>query len=230
MAASEAGVEAARRAILPEAEALGLVRRVAGVRGLPWPAQAGAVTGVGGMAADVAGNPGSERVAWATLNGRDGVIGLFSGDRLLDSANRSLGQVQRVQLVTLPGLPYRALMVDDLVDQRTGAHLIEEHRRLYVWDGHRMRQVYLGVLRREQLTHAQWDNPRGPAVWRRLREEGEITLRGLILTERSQTRRAEAVGSSRAPVPPDSQFRLRCETESLRRFRWDPRLRRFDPA
>jgi len=228
MAVGKEVTRLAAAAVLPEGEAARLARRAAGARGLFWPADERAVRGVGGLTADLAGTPGPERLAWATLNGRDGVIGLFSGDRLLDSPNRSLGEILRVQPIRLPGLPHRALMVDDRVDQRTGAYLVEERRRIYVWDGRHMRQVYLGILRREQLVHAQWTNPRAPAVWRRLRQEGEIRLKGLILSERSRIVETEAVGSPQEPVPPESRFRLRREEVQERQLRWDPRLRRFE--
>lgn len=230
MATTGEEVRTTEIAVLPEAEAVRLVRRAAGARGLVWPQDARSVQGIGGLQADLAGSPGQERLAWATLNGRDGVVGLFSGDKLLDTPNRSLGQVRRVQLVRLPGLPYRALMVDDLVEQRVGAFLTEERRRIYVWDGRRMRQVYQGIPKRSQLIHAQWENPRGPAVWRRSLQEGEIRLKGLMLTERTRSTEWEAVGSPREPVPAEDRFRLRRETETERQLQWNGRLRRFEPV
>lgn len=216
--------------VLPEAEAAQLVRRSAGARGLDWPQGTGGVQGIGGLQADLAGDRGDERLVWGTLNNRDGVIGLFRGDRLLDSPNRGLGQVQRVQLVRLPGLPYYALMVDDLVDQRTGAYLTEQRRRIYVWDGRRLRQVFLGTLKREELFHAQWENPRAPVAWRRRQEEGEIRLQGPMLTEQVRRTEWEAVGSPQEPIPGDDRFRLRSEETEERRLQWNPRLRRFEPA
>lgn len=230
MATTGQGICTMETAVLPEEEAVRLVRRAAGARGLQWPQDARSVQGVGGFHADLAGRPGEERLAWATLNGKDGVVGLFSGDKLLDAPNRGLGQVRRVQLVRLPGLPYRALMVDDLVEQQVGAFFTEERRRIYVWDGRRLRQVYQGILKRSQLIHAQWENPRGPAVWRRSLQEGEIRLNGLMLTERTRSTEWEAVGSPQGPVPPEERFRLRREAAAERQLRWNGRLRRFEPA
>jgi hypothetical protein len=137
--------------VLPHAEALRLVQRLAGARGIAWPADPGAVTGVGGFQAPLTHRPGPDAVVWATVHQHNGLLGLFSDRKLV--APLSLPQVTRVQALPLPGLPHLALMVDD----RDG------RRRLYVWDGHGLRQIFRGEadasLHADMLLRYDW-NPR----------------------------------------------------------------------
>lgn len=142
--------------VLPDTEAQRLARRLAGARGIPWPTGPvsgsvsgpvpgpAAVSGVGGFTAHLTHLPGRDAVAWATVGKTHGLLGLFSDGRLLAAADRSLAPVLRVQAVPLPGLPHLALMVDDLADETPGVS--GERRRIYVWDGRGLRQLFLGAL------------------------------------------------------------------------------------
>jgi hypothetical protein len=213
---------------LPRSEALQLARRAAGARSIEWPADPGAISGVGGFRADITGQRGQERVAWATVDHNTGVLGLFADGRLLASADRNLGRVVRVQVISLPGLPHLALMVDDLVDQMVGAYLREERRRIYVWDGRGLREVFQGQLSSEQFEHAQWRNRRAPALWRLHRTLGDTALRDGNLTYTARHQELEAAGLPQAGIPAPGAFRLLSERREERRYRWNPRLRRFD--
>ena len=215
---------------VPAQEALPLLRRAAGARGLAWPAGGRGVTGVGGFTGNFTQLPGDERVVWATLPGQDGLLALFQGDRLLATADKSLAAITAVQPLSLPLLPHLALMVDDRYDNMVGAYEIESHRRIYVWDGRNLRQVYEGVLASEQYRHAKWTNPRAADLWRLNRVTATIAPRGMSLVESRREEVLEAPGSPQAQVPPPSAFRVVDERTEERRFRWDPRLRRYDPA
>ncbi|HEY3367907.1 MAG TPA: hypothetical protein VGK74_22845 [Symbiobacteriaceae bacterium] len=215
---------------LPEEEALRLARRAAGRRGLTWPDVASAGHGVGGFTLDMTHHPGPETVVWATLGKQDGVLALFAGPKLLATADSSLGEVLRVQPVDLPGLPHSALMVDDRVDQMAGAFYREERRRIYVWDGHGLRQVFTAPLLREQVRHARWENPRARAAWLLDRTVGDVALTDGFLTETLRQERLEAPGTQRDPVPPPGAFRRLEQQTEVKRYRWNNRLRRFDPA
>lgn len=204
-----------------------LARRAAAAKAINWPTSGGTKLEVAGFEADVTGHPGREQVVWANL-GKEGLLAVFAGGKLVGT-DTEVGQILRVQPVTLPGLPHLALMIDDQYDARVGAFLNEERRRVEVWDGRGLRKVYQGVLSSEQYHHARWDNPRGPAVWRLTRVKGDINLRGIILTEQMRTERLEAPGSPTEPVPPAEAFRLTGEESKQRRLQWDARLRRFEP-
>lgn len=212
---------------LPPQQAEQLARRAAAARGITWPENGGRKPVVAGFAADLTGHPGLEQVVWANL-GNQGLLAVFAGGKLVGT-DTELGQILRVQPVTLPGLPHLALMVDDRYDAMVGAFLVEERRRIEVWDGRGLRTVYRGVLSAEQYHHAQWDNPRGPAVWRLARSSGEINLRGIMLTEQVRREQLEAPGSPQAPIPKAEAFRRVSEESTQRRLQWDARLRRFEP-
>ncbi|MGE5676325.1 MAG: hypothetical protein ACM3XM_20980 [Mycobacterium leprae] len=214
---------------LPESEALQLVRRAAAARALPWPAEPGQVHGVGGFCLQVTEHRRRECVAWATLGKNDGVLGLFSDGRLLATADGSLAEVRAVQPVPLPGLPHFALIVDDRNDQRIGAFTLEERRRIYVWDGHGLRQVFIAPLLVEQLVHRQWVEPAAPNVWRLNRTQGNVELVDGNLTVSRRQEVLEAPGRPTQPAPPASNFRLRTSASTTARYRWNSRLRRFDP-
>ena len=215
--------------VLSERDVAKLIRRAAGARGLALEANLRSVRGMGGLALDVTTNPGREWLVWATVGEDDGLLGLFSGDRLLTTPPKELGAILRVQPVSLPGLPHRAIMVDDRYEEAVGAFLTEEHRRIYVWDGRGLREVYRGTLASEQYTHARWDNPRAPQVWRLVRSTGNVMLSGGSIVEERLDERLEAPGSAKEPIPAASRFRVTSRAELERRLRWDPRLRRFEP-
>lgn len=210
-------------------EALRLARRVAAARALPWPEEPGAVSGVAGFAANLTHHPGREVAVWATLPNQQGVLGLFAGERLLATADRTLGAVRAVQPVALPGVEHLALMVDDAYDNLTGGFLRELRQRIYIWDGRGLRQLFLGKLEGEQFWHARWENPRAPQVWKRQRTTGEVDLVGGELTYNLKEEWLEAVGRADQPVPPPAKFRPVSEKKTLERLRWNPRLRRFEP-
>lgn len=212
---------------LPQAEAVALARRAAAARGLTWPMAAREAPVVAGFTADITSHPGLEQVVWATI-GKQSILAVFAGGKLV-ATDTALGQILRVQPVTLPGLPHLALMVDDRNDQMVGAFLVEERRRIEVWDGRGLRSIYQGVLSSEQYHHARWDNPRGPAVWQLDRMRGDILLRGIILTEKLQQEHLEAPGSPQESIPPADAFKVKTEESSERRLQWDARLRRFEP-
>jgi hypothetical protein len=215
---------------IPRDEALRLLRRAAPARGISWPSDPRAVAGVGGLEGDFTDRPGTEKAVWGTLNGKDGLLVLFSGDRPIAWGDKQLAAITAVQPVVLPGLPTVALMVDDRNDQMVGAFLAEERRRIYVWDGRGLREAWRGLLSSEQYRHARWQNPRGPNLWRLDRITGQVTLRGTTLEEMIRTQQLEAPGSAQAPIPPSGSFRVVSEKDETRRFRWDARLRRFEPA
>jgi hypothetical protein len=212
---------------IPHSEALHLLHRAALTRGVDWPADPRAVTAVGGLQGDFTSQPGPERVVWGTLNGQTSLLAVLSGERPVAWADKQLAAVTAVQPVLLPGLPHLALMVDDRNNQLVGAFFIEERRRIYVWDGRGLREVWHGTLSSEQFQHARWQNPKGPDVWRLRRITGRITLSGLMLDESLREQQLEAPGSSRAPIPPASAFHQISESEKTQRYRWEPRLRRF---
>lgn len=215
---------------LEDAEALRLARRAAAARGLSWPDEPGAVRGAAGFAANLTHHPGRERVAWATLPGQRGVLGLFAGDKLVATADRALGQITAVQPVALPGVEHLALMVDDQYDNLTGGFLREARRRIYSWDGRGLRQLFVGILEAEQFRHARWENASAPQVWKRQRTTGEVELTGGELTYNLKEEWLEAVGRVDAPIPPPEKFRVVREKATLERLRWNPRLRRFEPV
>jgi hypothetical protein len=224
--------ETAAPAVAPlrTAQALPLLRRAAGARGLTWPADSRQVTGVGGFTGNFTQLPGDEQVVWATLPGQNGLVALFSGDRLLAAETKSLGTVEAVQPLSLPLLPHLALMVDDRYDEMVGAYLVEQKRRIYVWDGRTLREIYRGVLSSEQYRHEKWDNPRGRDLWRLTRVTGQILPKGMSLTESTKVEEWEAPGSPREPLPRPAAFHLVSERTEEHKFRWDPRLRRYDRA
>lgn len=215
---------------LPPEETAPLARRVAGARGLVWQQTPGLLERLGGFRGKFAGKAGRQSVVWATLHKNDGLLGLFADSHLMAAADKSLGQVLRVQPLALPGLHYLGLMVDDRYNALLEAFLLEERRRIYVWDGHSLREVFRGYLLLEQFEHARWQNPKAPAVWRLRRILGDVTLRdgSLVYTRREQ--RLEAPGSPQEPLPPIGAFQLRDERHEELRYRWNPRLLRFDPA
>ncbi len=213
---------------LPEEEAAALARRAAEARGIPWPATASEVEGVGGLAADVTPHPGRERVVWATLPGQSGLLAVFADDRMVASVDRSLGAIAAVQVAALPGLPHGALVVDDRYDQMLGAFQRTRRRHIYVWDGRRLREVFRGTLLEEQLIHPQWSSPRAPRAWRLERKEGEVLLREGILEHRVRQATLEAPGGPAEEVPPRPSFQLVSVEDQVTRYRWNPRLRRFD--
>ena len=214
--------------VLPQQQAEQLARRAAAARGVIWPTDGGRNKPiVAGFAADLTGHPGFEQVVWTNL-GSEGLLAVFAGGKLV-GADTELGQILRVQPVTLPGLPHKALMLDDRYDAMVGAFLVEERRRILVWDGRGLRKVYQGVLASEKYQHARWDSPRGPAVWRLSRTTGDIHLRGIILTEQMRHERLEAPGSPQEPIPQSAAFRTTSEETRQRRLQWDARLRRFEP-
>lgn len=215
---------------VPAQEALPLLRRAAGARGLAWPAGGRGVTGVGGFTGNFTQLPGDERVVWATLPEQEGLLALFQGDRLLATADKRLAHITAVQPLSLPLLPHLALMVDDRYDNLIGAYQTASHRRIYVWDGRNLRQVYEGELASEQYRHAKWTNPRAADLWRLHRVTATIVPRGMSLVESRKEEELEAPGSAQAPIPPASAFRLIDQRTVERTFRWDPRLRRYDPA
>ncbi|HWI53030.1 MAG TPA: hypothetical protein VNT01_12900 [Symbiobacteriaceae bacterium] len=211
--------------VLPASEAESLVKKAATARGL----RPESIRNTGGFALKMTGAGGPERLVWATLDSQDGLLALFSGDRLLAAADKELGEITKVQPLPLPGLPHFAVMVDDRYDQMVGAFAREERRRIYVWDGRGLRQVYQGLLGFEQYRHARWDNPRGPNAWRLRRVLGEVTVRGGDLTEVQRVQQLEAPGASDAPLPPAQSFRLLSEQRQERHLVWNERLRRFAP-
>lgn len=213
--------------VLSEGEAAGLLRRAAVARGV---GAASAPREVGGFGLEMTGAGGAEQLAWGTYSKDDGLLALFRGGRLLAVADSGLGEIRRVQPLALPGLPHFAIMVDDLVDEMVGAFLKEERRRIYVWDGRTLRQVYKGTLEAVEYSHARWENPRGHNVWRLQRTLGEVTLQDGTLTEVTRVQQLEAAGSPDAPLPPDRAFRLIREQRNEHRLVWNPRLRRFDPG
>jgi len=208
---------------LPAAEVERLLRRAAAGRG----ARRGDLHEAAGFALEMTGGGGRDRLVWGTLGKQDGLLALFSGDRLL-AAEKDLGEILRVQPVALPGLPQFAAMVDDLYDEMVGAFLREERRRIYVWDGRGLREVYKGTLESEQYRHARWDNPRGPNAWRLRRILGEVKVQGGNLTEVERTQELEASGAPDAPLPPAKVFRLLRERRQERHLVWNARLRRFE--
>lgn len=214
-----------RVTVLDQGEAAGLLRRAAGARGL---GAAGAPRDVGGLALAVTGAAGAEQLVWGTFGKQDGLLALFRDGRLLAAVEHGLGEIRRVQPVVLPGLPQFALMVDDRVDERVGAFFLAERRRVYVWDGRTLRQVYEGTLEAEQFGHARWEDSRGHNVWRLQRTLGEVTLQDGALTEVSRVQQLEAPGAPDAPLPAASAFRLINEQRTERRLVWNARLRRFD--
>lgn len=214
--------------VLPDAEVIRLLRRVAGARGLPWPSQRADLHGVGGFQMDLTNRPGRERVVWGTLRKDEGLLGLFVGERLVATADRGLGEVTGVQPLSLPGLPHLALLVDDRVSNLVGAFTRAERRRIYVWDGHQLREAFVGSLLDEQLFHARWENPRAPNVWRLQRSTGDLTISDGTLIYEVKRERLESPGSPQAPVPSPAAFRLIDQREEVERYRWNPRLRRFE--
>jgi hypothetical protein len=210
--------------VLPVAEVDRLVRRALANRSVS------EVRQEGGFALRLTTQAGAQQVVWATLGKQDGLLAVFSGEKLLATADKSLAEITKVQPVVLPGLPHFALMVDDRYDEMVGAYLRERRRRIYVWDGRGLREVYKGLLESEQYSHARWENPRGPAAWRLRRVRGDIALRDGVLTERTTTERLEAPGLPTAPIPAASAFRLLGQETAERTLRWNERLRRFDPA
>lgn len=214
---------------LSEADALQVVRRAAAARGVPWPQDPKAVHGVGGLTGPFTGR-GTQALAWATIGRNGGLVGLSEGGKLLASADKALGEILRVQPVTLPGLPGYALIVDDRYDDMVGAFTREERRRIYVWDGRSLREVYKGMLSGEQFTHSTWDNPRAAPLWRLDRMTGEINLSDGTLHEVTRLQKMDAPGKADEPVPPLERFRQISETKSEKRLQWNARLRRFDPV
>ncbi|HYG59436.1 MAG TPA: hypothetical protein VD902_15345 [Symbiobacteriaceae bacterium] len=211
---------------LPQAEAAALARRAAAAKGMTWPAEGQPSVQSAGFTADLTSHPGTEQAVWASP-GKEGFLAIFAGGRLV-GADKGLGEILRVQPVSLPGLPHMGLMVDDRYDALTGAFLFEERRRIYVWDGRGLRKIYQGILQAEQYRHARWDNPRGPALWRLTRTTGEIALRNALLVERTLVEELEAPGSPQEPLPRPGAFRrVRGDTRE-RRLMWNARLRRFD--
>lgn len=213
---------------LPEAEALRLARLAAGRRGLTWPTQPSAVRGLGGFSLQMTHRPeGRERVVWFTLGKEDGVLALFADSRLLAVANQSLGEILRVQPVDLDDRT--ALMVDDRTDQMVGAYYREERRRIYVWDGRGLRQVFMAPLLREQFRHARWENPKGRAAWLLDRTVSDVTPEDGLLTVTRRQERLEAPGAQREPIPPIGAFKTLDQKTDVARLRWNGRLLRFDP-
>ncbi|MDF2631114.1 MAG: hypothetical protein K0R39_4945 [Symbiobacteriaceae bacterium] len=208
--------------LLDPGEATGLLQRAVGAR------MASVPRGTGGLQLALTGSGRGDQLVWGTYQKDDGVLALFSGGRLLSVIEGGLGEIRRVQPLVLPGLPHFAIAVDDRVDEMVGAYLWEEHRRIYVWDGRTLREVYLGVLAAEEYGHARWENPRGHQVWRLRRRQGEITLQEGGLTEVTREQQLEAAGRPDEPLPPSSAFRPVSETRHERRLVWNARLRRFE--
>jgi hypothetical protein len=221
--------EAEVGALSPE-EALPLLRRAAGARGLDWPDDPRQVSGVGGFRLKATSRPGRQTLVWATLFKNGGLLALFDEGQLLAAPNGSLARVLRVQPVALPELPYLAILVDDLYDEWTGALLREERRRLYAWDGRGLRELFRGVLASEQVVHDRWLQPKGLAVWRRAERSGQVGLEegNLIYTLREV--QSEAAGEPTAPIPAAERFRLTADRAQEQRYRFNPRLLRFEPV
>lgn len=223
------GVQAMPRpvAVLGQGEAEGLLRKAAAARGI---GASSAPREVGGFALPVTGAGPPEQLVWGTFGKQDGLLALFRGGRLLTAVEKGLGEIRRVQPLALPELPQFAIMLDDRVDEMVGAFFRADRRRIYVWDGRTLRQVYEAPLEAEQYSHARWENPRGHNVWRLQRTLGDVALRDGALTEVVRVQQLEAPGAPDAPLPAASAFRLLDEQRTERRLVWNARLRRFDLA
>jgi len=213
--------------VLGQEEAVPLLRRAATARGV---GAASVPREVGGFGLEITGPGEVGQLVWGTFAKQDGLLALFRGGRLLAAADKALGEIRRVQPLALPGLPQFAIIVDDRVDEMVGAFAREERRRIYVWDGRTLRQVYQGILEGEEYSHARWENPRGHNVWRLQRTLGEVGIQGGALTEVTRIQQLEAPGAPDAPLPPSSAFRMISEKRAERRLVWNARLRRFDPG
>lgn len=209
--------------LLLPAEAEALLRRAATARGWRW----GDVRGTGGFLLEVTGGGSPERLVWATFGKQAGLLALFSGEKMLATLEKGLGEILRVQPLALPGLPQFALMVDDRYDEMVGAFLREARRRIYVWDGRGLREIYQGMLESEQFVHAQWENPRGPNAWRLRRTLSDVALQDGLLTESQRLQELEAPGAAGSPLPAAKAFRLLKERRQEKRLTWNARLRRF---
>jgi hypothetical protein len=207
---------------LPTGEARSLAQRVASVRHL-----ADGVQSAAGFSAKMTQLPGPEQVVFATLDKRQGLLGLFKDGRLLAAAPADLGAIERVDLIDLPGLPHSALVVVDRHDNLVGAFSVDEGERIFVYNGHELREVFSQPVLVEQFIHAQWENGRAPALWHLARTIGTVTLSGADLTYRVQQQQLEAPGAMQEPIPPADKFHVVSEFEQTKDYRWDPRLRRF---
>lgn len=208
--------------VLPAGEAESLVTRAA--KG----ARPGGLRQVGGITLEVTGGGGPDQLVWGTFGRQEGLMALYSGGRPVATLDKGLGEILRVQPLALPGLPAYAIMVDDRYDEMVGAFLKEERRRIYVWDGRGLRQVFAAPLESEQYTHARWENPRGPNAWRLKRVLGEVTVRDGRLTQVERHQDLEAPGAPDAPMPEPKAFRLLREDRQEKQLTWNARLRRFD--
>lgn len=211
---------------IDEADVTPLLRRAVARAGLTWAPPQGA----GGMRANLTGGAAPQTLVWGTLPGQEGIVGLFEGERLLATLHDGLARVEAVQAISLPGLPHLALMIDDHYDALVGAFLMEQRRRILVWDGRGLRQVFTGLLLSERAEHARWRYSRAPEQWWLHRTVGTLRLHDGDLTQTERVQRLVAPGAASEPVPPAEAFTLLSETESERRYTWNPRLRRFDRA
>jgi hypothetical protein len=207
---------------LPTAAARIMAARVAAARHL-----ADGIQSAAGFSAKMTQLPGLEQVVFATLDKRQGLLGLFKDGRLLTAAPADLGAIERVDLIDLPGLPHAALDVVDRHDNLLGSFSVDERERIFVYNGHELREVYNQPVLLEQFTHAQWENGRAPALWHLARTLGTVTLSGGDLTYRVQQQQLEAPGPVQGPIAPADKFHLVSEIEQTQHYRWDPRLRRF---